>query len=72
MEIRYYWVWIGYETVLSMKELRLTLGPDLVKLIAEIQEFKGRWEAFMTLSPAAGSLKQVLLLVCVVEGIAPE
>jgi Fic family protein len=27
------------------------LGPDLVKLIAEIDEFKGRWEALKTLSP---------------------
>lgn len=34
-----------------MKEPRITLGPDLVKLIAEIDEFKGRWEALKTLSP---------------------
>lgn len=27
------------------------LGPDLVKLIAEIDEFKGRWDALKTLSP---------------------
>jgi Fic family protein len=27
------------------------LGPDLVKLIAAIDEFKGRWEALKTLSP---------------------
>ncbi|MCC7348587.1 MAG: Fic family protein [Variibacter sp.] len=31
--------------------LKLILGPDLVKLIAEIDEFKGRWEALKTLSP---------------------
>ena len=34
-----------------MKEPRLIIGPDLVKLIAEIDEFKGRWEALKTLSP---------------------
>jgi Fic family protein len=34
-----------------MREPRITLAPDLVKLIAEIDEFKGRWEALKTLSP---------------------
>ncbi|MGH6832594.1 MAG: Fic family protein, partial [Methyloceanibacter sp.] len=34
-----------------MREPRLALGPDLVKLVAEIDEFKGRWEALKTLSP---------------------
>lgn len=34
-----------------MREPRITLGADLVKLIAEIDEFKGRWEALKTLSP---------------------
>ena len=34
-----------------MKEPKLALGSDLVKLIAEIDEFKGRWEALKTLSP---------------------
>lgn len=34
-----------------MKEPKLALGPDLVKLVAEIDEFKGRWEALKTLSP---------------------
>lgn len=29
----------------------ITLGQDLVKLIAEIDEFKGKWEAFQHLSP---------------------
>jgi Fic family protein len=33
-----------------MREPDLKLGHDLVKLIAEIDEFKGRWEAFKTLS----------------------
>lgn len=34
-----------------MKEPVLKLGSDLVKLIAEIDEFKGRWEALKSLSP---------------------
>ena len=34
-----------------MREPKLTFGPDVVKLIAEIDEFKGRWEALKTLSP---------------------
>lgn len=34
-----------------MKDPRLILGPDLVRLVAEIDEFKGRWEALKTLSP---------------------
>lgn len=35
----------------AMREPKLAFGPDLVKLIAEIDEFKGRWEALKTLSP---------------------
>ena len=34
-----------------MREPKLILGPDLVKLIAEIDEFKGRWEALKSFSP---------------------
>jgi len=34
-----------------MREPKLTIGSDFVKLIAEIDEFKGRWEALKTLSP---------------------
>ena len=34
-----------------MREPKLTFGPDVVKLIAEIDEFKGRWDALKTLSP---------------------
>jgi Fic family protein len=34
-----------------MKEPAFSLTPDLVKLIAEIDEFKGRWQALKTLSP---------------------
>jgi Fic family protein len=34
-----------------MRDPQLTLGPDLVQLIAELDEFKGRWEALKTSSP---------------------
>lgn len=34
-----------------VREPRISLGQDLVKLIAEIDEFKGKWEALKTLSP---------------------
>jgi Fic family protein len=36
---------------LDMRGPKLVLGPDLVRLIAEVDEFKGRWEALGTLSP---------------------
>ena len=46
---------IGYEIryagITMMREPKLILGPELVKLIAEIDEFKGRWEALKMLSP---------------------
>ncbi|MBV8411124.1 MAG: Fic family protein [Alphaproteobacteria bacterium] len=43
-----------------MKEPKLAFGPDLVKLIAEIDEFKGRWEALKTVSPdRLGALRKV-------------
>ena len=29
----------------------ITITPEILKLIAEIDEFKGRWEALRTLSP---------------------
>lgn len=38
---------IGYP---DMKEPLFSLGQDLVKLIAEIDEFNGRWDALKTLS----------------------
>jgi len=34
-----------------MKEPKISLSQDLVKLIAEIDEFKGKWEALKNLSP---------------------
>ncbi len=43
-----------------MREPKLSLGPDLVKLVAEIDEFKGRWEALRTLSPdRLGALRRI-------------
>lgn len=33
------------------REPRFALGPEFVKLVAEIDEFKGRWEAIKALSP---------------------
>ncbi|MEJ2679926.1 MAG: Fic family protein [Gammaproteobacteria bacterium] len=34
-----------------MKEPRITVGQDVLQLIAEIDEFKGQWQALKTLSP---------------------
>ena len=34
-----------------MKDQNLYLTPDIVKLVAEIDEFKGRWQASENLSP---------------------
>jgi Fic family protein len=49
-----------------MKEPNFALGPDLVMLIAEIDEFKGKWEALKTLSPDRLS---VLRKVATIESI---
>jgi len=34
-----------------MNDPNISLAQDLVKLVAEIDEFKGRWEALKNLSP---------------------
>ena len=34
-----------------MKEPQITVGQDILQLIAEIDEFKGQWQALKTLSP---------------------
>lgn len=34
-----------------MKEPRITVGQDILQLIAHIDEFKGQWQALKTLSP---------------------
>jgi Fic family protein len=39
----------AYEVL--MKEPRITVGQDILRLIAEIDEFKGQWQALKTLSP---------------------
>src|SRR5450432_2668694 len=36
---------------LAMREPKLAFGAELVKLIADIDEFKGKWEALRTISP---------------------
>lgn len=43
-----------------MREPKLVFGGEFVKLVAEIDEFKGRWEALKTLSPdRLGALRKV-------------
>lgn len=49
-----------------MKEPFFSLTPDLVKLVAEIDEFKGRWQALKTLSPER---LNVLRKVAAIESI---
>lgn len=34
-----------------MKEPKITIGQDLLQLIAEIDEFKGKWQALKSMSP---------------------
>mgnify|MGYP002725712379 FL=1 len=34
-----------------MKEPKITVTQEIVKLIAEIDEFKGKWEALKNMSP---------------------
>ena len=34
-----------------MKEPIITVGQDLLQLIAEIDEFKGKWQALKSMSP---------------------
>ena len=50
-----------------MRHPVITLGSDLVKLVAEIDEFKGKWEALKTLSPDRLS---ALRKVATVESVA--
>lgn len=50
----------GVEAASAMNEPKITFTPELVQLIAEIDEFKGRWEALKTLSPdRLSALRQV-------------
>lgn len=50
-----------------MKDPNITLGQDLIKLIAEIDEFKGKWQALKNLSPDRLS---ALRKVATIESIA--
>lgn len=60
-----------------MKEPALTIGSDLVKLIAEIDEFKGRWEALKIPSPdRLSATRKVATIESVgsstrIEGVCP-
>jgi Fic family protein len=50
----------GKGQALAMRDPKLVFGPEFVKLVAEIDEFKGRWEALKTLSPdRLGALRKV-------------
>lgn len=49
-----------------MKEPRITVGQNILQLIAEIDEFKGQWQALKTLSPER--LKQ-LRKVATIESV---
>lgn len=49
-----------------MREPAFAIGQDLVKLIAEIDEFNGRWDALKTLSP---DRLNALRMVAIVESI---
>ena len=42
-----------------MKEPLITVGQDILQLIAEIDEFKGQWQALKTLSPVRLSKKKL-------------
>jgi Fic family protein len=57
---------ISYLASATVREPQFPVGPDLVKLIAEIDEFKGRWEALKTLSPDRLS---ALLKVATIESV---
>ena len=39
----------GYPTMYEIKNITIT--PEILKLIADIDEFKGRWKAMQTLAP---------------------
>ena len=34
-----------------MKEPKITIGQDLLQLVSEIDEFKGKWQALKKMSP---------------------
>jgi len=51
-----HWVWNGYKWVkldiAPMHEIKnITITSEILKLIADIDEFKGRWKVIETLAP---------------------
>src|SRR5215212_1009973 len=52
--------------MVAMQAPRITVTQELLQLIAEIDEFKGRWEALKTLSPER---LQTLRRVATVESV---
>ena len=51
----------GYPIMHEIKNIPIT--PEILKLIAEIDEFKGRWKAMQTLAPERPSPQSDLLLM---------
>src|SRR6202050_4602879 len=46
------WVKLGEIGYLSMHDIKnIIITPEILKLIADIDEFKGRWKAIETLAP---------------------
>ena len=52
-----------------MKESLITVGQDILQLIAEIDEFKGQWQALKTFSPER---LQQLRKVATIESVLPK
>jgi hypothetical protein len=42
-----------------MREPELIITPEMLRLIAEVDEFKGKWAAFKNLSPDRLSSRRV-------------
>lgn len=57
-----------------MREPKLVIGPDLVKLIAEIDEFKGRWEVaqLASITGANRNTLKVRLRELVADGLVRQ
>ena len=47
----YLWVFLGIFMGMSFKTDSLTISPEILSLIAELDEFKGAWRALGTLAP---------------------
>lgn len=56
----YYWLFIAIFMDINMKTHSLSITPDILKIIAEIDEFRGSWKMMQNLSPERlTSLKKV-------------